>query len=127
MCTALDSMLQARSVALLRASPRPGTFGARMVEEVTRSPSRPRVHLVNPRYARIDGRACVPSLADLPGPVDLVLLAVPDVALEDQLAVAARRGDRAAVIFGNAHEEPAGPPAGAAARPALRDEAAAFL
>ncbi|HEY3982014.1 MAG TPA: acetate--CoA ligase family protein [Streptosporangiaceae bacterium] len=101
-------MLAARSVALVGASPRPGTFGARMVEEVTRSPSRPRVHLVNPRYARIDGRACVPSLADLPAPVDLVMLAVPDAALEEQLALAAARGDRAAVIFGNAHEEPAG-------------------
>ena len=34
--------------------------------EVTRSPSRPEVHLVNPRYAEIAGRRCVPSLADLP-------------------------------------------------------------
>ncbi|HEX5289229.1 MAG TPA: acetate--CoA ligase family protein [Streptosporangiaceae bacterium] len=111
-------MLAARSVALVGASPRPGTFGARMLEEVTRSPGRPRVHLVNPRYARIDGRACVPSLADLPAPVDLVLLAVPDGALEDQLALAAARGDRSAVIFGNAHEEPGGD------GPALRERLA---
>ena len=120
----LEPMLAARSVALVGASPRPGTFGARMVEEVTRSPARPRVHLVNPRYGEIAGQTCVPSLADLPGPVDLVLLAVPDAALEDQLAVAARRGDRAAVIFGNAHEEPAGPPAGDAPGPPLRDRLA---
>ncbi|HMH92431.1 MAG TPA: CoA-binding protein, partial [Streptosporangiaceae bacterium] len=58
----LESMLAARSVALVGASPRPGTFGARMIEEVTRSPSRPRVHLVNPRYAEIGGRRCLPSL-----------------------------------------------------------------
>jgi acetate---CoA ligase (ADP-forming) len=102
-------MLEARSIALVGASPRPGTFGQRMLEEVTRSPSRPEVHPVNPRYAEIDGRRCVPSLDDLPGPVDLVLLAVPDAALEQQLALAARRGDRSAVIFGNAHEDPADP------------------
>ena len=100
-------MLEARSIALVGASPRPGTFGQRMLDEVTRSPARPEVHLVNPRYAEIGGRRCVPSLADLPGPVDLVLLAVPDAALEQQLALAARRGDRSAVIFGNAHEDPA--------------------
>jgi len=106
---ALTPMLEARSIALVGASGRPGTFGQRMVEEVTRSPSRPEVHLVNPRYAEIDGQRCVPSLGDLPGPVDLVLMAVPDAALEQQLALAARRGDRSAVIFGNAHEDPVDP------------------
>jgi acyl-CoA synthetase (NDP forming) len=115
----LEALLAARSVALVGASPRPGTFGARMLEEVTRSPARPRVHLVNPRYGQIAGQPCVPSLADLPGPVDLILLAVPDAALEGQLAVAAGRGDRAAVIFGNAHSEPAGDSA-----PPLRDRLA---
>jgi acyl-CoA synthetase (NDP forming) len=113
-------MLAARSVALVGASPRAGTFGARMLEEVTRSPSRPRVHLVNPKYPRIGGRECHPSLADLPEPVDLVLLGVRDDALEDQLTLAAEHGDRAAVIFGNAHEDPATRPAG----PALRDRLA---
>jgi acyl-CoA synthetase (NDP forming) len=105
---ALESMLAARSVALVGASPRAGSFGARMLEEVTRSPSRPRVHLVNPRYAQIGEHQCHPSLADLPEPVDLVLLGVRDDALEGQLSLAAQRGDRAAVIFGNAHEDPAG-------------------
>ena len=119
MGTALDSMLQARSVALVGASPRPGSFGQRMVEEVTRSPSRPRVHLINPRYAEIDGRRCLPSLADLPEPADLVLLAVSDGQLEPQLELAAARGDRSALIFGNAYEPASAdsrPPAGPAGR-----------
>jgi acetate---CoA ligase (ADP-forming) len=113
-------MLEARSVALVGASPRPGSFGQRMTDEVTRSPSRPDIYLVNPRHRDIAGRPCYPSLAELPGPVDLVLLAVPDAALEQQLMIAAERGDRSAVIFANAHsEEPdqAGPGASA---PTLR-------
>jgi acyl-CoA synthetase (NDP forming) len=118
--TTLAPMLEARSIALVGASPRPGTFGQRMVAEVTRSPSRPEVHLVNPRYAEIAGRRCVPSLADLDDPVDLVLLGVPDAALEQQLTLAARRGDRSAVIFGNAHEDQ--PPPG---QPGLRERLAA--
>jgi acetate---CoA ligase (ADP-forming) len=117
---ALVPMLEARSIALVGASPRPGTFGQRMVAEVTRSPSRPEVHLVNPRYAEIAGRRCVPSLADLDDPVDLVLLGVPDTALEQQLTLAARRGDRSAVIFGNAHEDQPSP-----GRPGLRERLAA--
>ena len=42
--------------------------------------------------------------------MDLVLLAVPDTAVEEQLALAARRGDRSAVLFGSAHELPAEQP-----------------
>ena len=59
-------MLEARSVALVGASARAGSLGARMIAEVARSPSRPRTYLVNPRYGDIDGTPCLPSLADLP-------------------------------------------------------------
>ena len=99
-------MLEARSVALVGASARPGSLGARMIAEVARSPSRPRTYLVNPRYADIDGTPCLPSLAELPEPVDLVLLAVPDSALEAQLEAAARSQARSAVIFGSAFDLP---------------------
>ncbi|HYB88496.1 MAG TPA: acetate--CoA ligase family protein [Streptosporangiaceae bacterium] len=105
---ALLAMLEARSVALVGASSRPGSLGERMVAEVSRSPAAPRIHLVNPRYQRVAGRPCHPSLADLPETVDLVLLGVPDSALAEQLSLAARRGDRSAVIFGGAYEVTAG-------------------
>ena len=58
-------MLEARSVALVGASARPGSLGARMIAEVARSPSRPRTYLVNPRYADIEGTPCLPSVAEL--------------------------------------------------------------
>ncbi len=115
---AVTAMLEARSIALVGASARPGSLGARMVAEVARSPSRPRTYLVNPRYADIGGAPCLPTLADVPEPVDLVLLAVPDTALETQLGTAARREDRSAVIFGSAFDPPSSPPG-------LRDRLAA--
>jgi acyl-CoA synthetase (NDP forming) len=108
--TALTAMLEARSIAVVGASRRPGSLGERMVAEVSASTSRPRVYLVNPRYDEIAGLRCHPRLADLPEPVDLVLLGVPDSALESQLAAAAARGDRSAVIFGSAYDVPGQPP-----------------
>jgi acetate---CoA ligase (ADP-forming) len=102
--TGLLAMLEARSVALVGASPRPGTFGRRMAEEAAKSASQPRIYPVNPKYAELDGRPCFRSLADLPEAVDLALLAVPDAALEDQLSLAAEVGARSAVVFGSAHE-----------------------
>jgi acyl-CoA synthetase (NDP forming) len=120
---AVAAMLEARRIALVGASPRPGSFGQRMTDQVARSPAGPVIHLVNPRYSAIGGRPCHPSLADLPDPVDLVLLGVPDAALEQQLALAASRGDAAAVIFGNAHEDAA--PSSASLRDRLASTARA--
>jgi len=101
--SAVTAMLEARSVALVGASARPGSLGARMIAEVTRSPSRPRTYLVNPRYTDIGGVPCLPSLAEVPEPVDLALLAVPDTVLEAQLVGAAESQARSAVIFGSAY------------------------
>ncbi|AQT78928.1 acetyl-CoA synthetase [Mycolicibacterium litorale] len=95
------TMLGARSVALVGASPRPGSFGERMIIEARRSSAR--MHLVNPRYDQIDGVACAPSLAAIGEPVDLVLLGVPDAALLEQMRAAATIGAPSAVIFGSAH------------------------
>jgi len=121
--TAVAAMLEARSVALVGASPRDGSLGQRMISEMARSSPAPRTYLVNPRYPEIAGTPCYPSLAGLPEePVDLVLLAVPDTALEEQLTLAARRGDRSAVIYGSAFDPPGPRPAG---QPTLRDRLAA--
>ena len=120
---ALLAMLEARSVALVGASSRPGSLGERMVTEVSRSPAKPRIYLVNPRYRQVAGQPCHPSLADLPETIDLVLLGVPDSALDGQLSLAARRGDRSAVIFGGAYEIPAAAPGTAGLRARLASTA----
>ena len=122
---ALLAMLEARSVALVGASSRPGSLGERMVAEVSRSPAAPRIYPVNPRYRQIAGLTCHPSLADLPETVDLVLFGVPDSALAEQLSLAARRGDRSAVIFGGAYEIPDAAPDTAGLRARLASTARA--
>ena len=96
-------MLEARTVAVVGASDRPDSLGGRMTTEVLRSPGVGRTWLVNPRHRSVGGHGCLPSLADVPEPVDLVLLGVPDTALADQLRLAATRGDGGAVVFGSAH------------------------
>ena len=82
-------MLEARSVAVVGASARPGSLGERLLIELERSPGRPTIHLVNPRYDKIGSRACLPSLGAIPDPVDLVAIAVGDHAVEEQLSLAA--------------------------------------
>ncbi|HEX4399452.1 MAG TPA: acetate--CoA ligase family protein [Trebonia sp.] len=100
----LAVMLEARSVALVGASPRPGSLGARMIAEVAKSPAAPRTYLVNPRYEKIGTERVYPGLADLPEPPELALLAVPDAALAEQMGAAAQAGVRSVVIFGSAFD-----------------------
>jgi acyl-CoA synthetase (NDP forming) len=97
------AMMSARSVAVVGAGDREGSFGWRLTTEALRSPGVERVHLVSPTRTSAFGRPCVPSLADVPEPVDLVLLGVPDKALAPTLAIASQRGDAGAVVFGPVH------------------------
>jgi acetate---CoA ligase (ADP-forming) len=102
---ALARTLEARSVALVGASARPGSLGRRMVTEAMRSPGLERVHLVNPSYGEVAGLPCVPDLNALDEAPDLVLLGVGDARLVDQLTAAAKVGARGAVVFGSAHAD----------------------
>jgi acyl-CoA synthetase (NDP forming) len=102
---AMDSpvraMLEPRRVAVVGASGTPDSFGHRLANQVAGSGKELDLHLVNPRYDTLLGRSCLDSLDEIDGPVDLVLLGVPDHAVEEQMALAARRGDRSAVIYGS--------------------------
>jgi acetate---CoA ligase (ADP-forming) len=109
----LAPLLEPRSVAVVGASGRPGSFGDTLVAQLLGGGFGGSVQLVNPRYREVAGLPCLPSLDDLPGPVDLAVLALPNAALEAQLQAAAARGIPAAVIFASCidHEpEPSGGP-----------------
>ena len=103
---ALAALLEPRSVAVVGASARPGSFGDQLVGQLLAGGYLGTVHLVNPRYREVAGRPCHPSLADLPGPVDLAVLAVPNAALEAQLIAAAEAGAPAAAIFASCADPP---------------------
>src|SRR4051812_24055885 len=79
---AVRAMLGARSVAVVGASPRRGTFGDPLVTEALRSPARPKGSLVNPRYAEIAGPPCHGPPTDLSHPVELRPLRGPATALD---------------------------------------------
>jgi acyl-CoA synthetase (NDP forming) len=102
----LAPLLEPRSLAVVGASARPGSFGDTLVAQLLAGGYRGAVHLVNPRYREVAGRPCLPSLADLPEPVDLAVLAVPNAALEAQLTAAAAAGIPAAVIFASCLDPP---------------------
>jgi acyl-CoA synthetase (NDP forming) len=102
----LAPMLEADSVAVVGASARPGSFGEQMMLQLVRGGFDGRIHPVNPQYPEVMGLPCSPSLAALPGPVDLAILGVGNARLEEQMQAAADAGIRSAVIFASCYEKP---------------------
>ena len=98
------SMLEARSVAVVGASPRPNSAGYQMINQLVGGGFGGRVAPVNPKYDELAGHRCYPSLDEIPFSVDLAILGVPNAALASELDKAARSDIRAAVIFASGYE-----------------------
>jgi acetate---CoA ligase (ADP-forming) len=57
------------------------------------------VYPINPKYERLLGRRCYPSVTELPAGVDVLAVCVNHTRVLDHLGPAAERGVRAAVVF----------------------------
>ena len=100
-------MLEARSVAIVGASVREGSVGNQSVVELVQGGFDGRIFPVNPKYDEVLGLRAYPSVAEIGQPVDLVILAVSNALLEEQLSLAASSGAASAVIFASGYDEPA--------------------
>jgi acyl-CoA synthetase (NDP forming) len=96
---AIDRILNPRSVAVVGASPRPGSYGGRFLRSLLYSSDRVAVYPVNPRHEEIDGRRCYPSVLALPEVPDLVGVAVRQDKVLSVLRESRNRGSRAAVVI----------------------------
>ncbi|GIV00718.1 MAG: acetyl-CoA synthetase [Actinomycetota bacterium] len=104
---ALRRMLEARSVAVIGASAREGSVGHETMRELVElGRFDGAVYPVNPRYEELFGLRCYPSVADVPEPVDLAIIALANAQLEDTLRACAERGVGSAVIYASAYEAP---------------------
>src|SRR5215210_2363299 len=107
---ALRAMLEARSVAVVGASPKFDSPGNHMVRQLIIGGFGGEVAAVNPNYDDVEGITCFPSLREVPFVPDLVLLGVGNRRLERQMEEAARCGARGVVVFASALEDPPGDP-----------------
>src|SRR5262245_46065706 len=101
----LSPLLTPKSIALVGASPKPGSVGRGMIASATMEGTPGRLYLVNPNYPEIAGRKCYASLGDLPEQVDMVVLGVANARLEAGLAEAIKHGAGAATIFASGYLE----------------------
>ncbi|HEX5956379.1 MAG TPA: CoA-binding protein, partial [Solirubrobacterales bacterium] len=75
----LSPLLRPRSIAVVGANERDDAYAANVLRNLDRSGFDGPVWGVNPNRTEALGRACVPSVADLPEAVDAVVVAIPAV------------------------------------------------
>ena len=92
-------LLEPRSVAVVGATDRPGSYGDTVLTNLERAGFAGPVWGVHPTRTSVHGRDCVPSPAELPEPVDAVVFAIPAAKVPGSLAEAAERGCRGAIVF----------------------------
>jgi acetyl coenzyme A synthetase (ADP forming)-like protein len=104
----IEGVLRPTSIAVVGASARPGGVGHAIFSNIVDGGYTGAVHPVNHRGEPVAGRPGFASLADVPGPVELIVVAVgPEDAIE-LVPDAARLGARALVVISAGFAE-AGP------------------
>jgi acyl-CoA synthetase (NDP forming) len=119
----LTRMLAPRSVAVIGASPSEGKAGNALVRSLEGFAGD--VFPVHPKAAEVRGLAAYPSIAAVPGTIDLALLAVPAAASVAAVAECAEAGVGGAVVHAGGFAETG--PEGEGLQDRLRDAAAGRL
>jgi len=94
----LKNLLAPHSVALVGASPRQGSVGRAILNNIGKAKFAGEFGLVNPRHSEIDGVATVGSLSGLSFVPELVVLTAPAKSIAGLIDEAGRRGTAGAVI-----------------------------
>jgi len=95
----LRPLLRPRSVAVVGPSRRDGTLGRAILHNIVTGGFTGPVYAVNPHARTMEGVPCVASVDDLPGPVDLAVIAVPPSAVPEVAAQCGRHGVGALIMI----------------------------
>ncbi len=95
----LRPLLEPQSIAVVGANDRPGTYADGILRNLTRGGFSGPVWGVNPNRDEVLGFPCVASVAELPEPVDAVVVAIPAAGVPAVVVEAGERGCGGAIVI----------------------------
>ena len=101
----IDALFYPRSIAIVGASENIDRISGRLLYYLKRHGYANPIYPINPWRAEVQGLTCYPSLADVPGPVDLVLVMLAAEYSVDVVRQSARIEAKVAVIYGSGFAE----------------------
>src|SRR4051794_35216182 len=105
---AVAHVLRPGSVAVIGVSTRPGSVGAAVLGNLRAAGYHGPLSVVHPREASVGGIQAYPSIADVPEPVELAVIAVPAAAVVDVARQCGAAGVRALVVLSAGFSEVGG-------------------
>ncbi|MFL5160124.1 MAG: CoA-binding protein, partial [Microvirga sp.] len=94
----LDKLFNPRSIAVVGASPRPGSLGLTFLRNLIAGGFEGELFPVNPHHVEVEGRPCFASLSGLPEAPDLIVVAVPPERVLGVIEEAGSVGVSAAIV-----------------------------
>ena len=98
-------LLRPRSIAIVGASPEPTSIGGGVLGNLEAFGYAGAIHLVSRSKSEIRGRPCLPSIDDLPDGVDVVVLIVPQAAVDEAIAACVRRRAGSVIVYSSGFAE----------------------
>jgi acyl-CoA synthetase (NDP forming) len=95
----LTGLIAPQSLAVIGASEDAARIGGRPIAYSLSQKFHGPIYPVNPNRATVQGLPAFASLADVPGPVDAAVIAVPATGVEEAIAACAAKGVKAVVLF----------------------------
>lgn len=95
----LDSIFKPRSIAIIGATPRPGSIGREILNNLFAYEFNGKVFPVNPRHEFIHSTKSYPSVEAIPDPVDLAVIVVPAAHVQRVVEECGRKGVKGLVII----------------------------
>ena len=101
----METFFTPKSVALVGASASKGKIGNSILDSLVNYDFKGEVYPINPRADKIFGKKCYPSVADIPGDVDLVVISVDLSITPPVLEDCAKKGVHSVVIVSGGGKE----------------------
>jgi acyl-CoA synthetase (NDP forming) len=95
----LDALLKPKSVAIVGVSGDPSRIGGQLLKYLLKFGYKGTIYPINPNYKEVEGYKCYSTIVDLPGPIDVAMIATPEKAVIDSLRECAEEGVKSAIVY----------------------------
>ena len=95
----LDDLFHPDSIAVIGASERDGSVGKKVMSNLLQSQFKGALYPVNPKHTSVQGKACVPSVLEISGSVDLAVITTPAVTVPNLMNECGKKGILSVIII----------------------------
>ncbi|HOW87670.1 MAG TPA: CoA-binding protein, partial [Candidatus Omnitrophota bacterium] len=103
----LKALFEPKVVAVVGASRRTEAVGYAVLKNLVQG-YKGKIYPVNPKAADVLGVKCIPTVAEIPEPIDMAVFIIPSASVPAELEACAKKGAKAAIIISAGFREVGG-------------------